>query len=276
MGAVTGGVSAGLGQVFSASGFWGTVGNGALAGAGTGGVTALITGQNFLEGVLKGAVIGGAVAALGQGINQLFNNHNGNRIVSEIKREDILSPTVSSPEDVQKYSYGTMKKFEEGYGSLRKYGVENYYLKNPNGYGVAKDGNFYRLSFWNKIGLGSQPGTSDVLGVTVGKDIYLSKPAFASKNLLTEIVTHETGHVILGNSNLSVLAGSFFEGKGRFAKFFDDLGHISIRKMSLKLFDANAWLQKTDWMQIIKSWEIPESNPLLDKLLIPLIKPFKF
>ncbi|BFO65996.1 hypothetical protein KCF3NO3_19790 [Chryseobacterium sp. KCF3-3] len=64
MGAVTGGVSGGLGQVFSASGFWGSVGSSAFVGAGTGGVTALLTGQNFLEGVIKGAVIGGAVAGI--------------------------------------------------------------------------------------------------------------------------------------------------------------------------------------------------------------------
>jgi RHS repeat-associated protein len=42
MGTVAGGVSVGLGQVFSASGFWGSVGSSALAGAGTGGVTALL------------------------------------------------------------------------------------------------------------------------------------------------------------------------------------------------------------------------------------------
>ncbi|AZA81758.1 hypothetical protein C1637_04060 [Chryseobacterium lactis] len=61
-------MSAGLGEVFSASGFLSTVANGALTGAGTGGVTALITGQNFLEGVWKGAVIGG-VAAIGYTLN---------------------------------------------------------------------------------------------------------------------------------------------------------------------------------------------------------------
>jgi hypothetical protein len=47
-------------QVFS----WGSVGNSAFVGAGTGGVTALISRQNFLEGVIKGAVIGGAVAGV--------------------------------------------------------------------------------------------------------------------------------------------------------------------------------------------------------------------
>ncbi|MGL6126719.1 RHS repeat-associated core domain-containing protein, partial [Chryseobacterium artocarpi] len=43
LGAATGAVSAGLGEVFSASSFLSTVANGALTGAGTGGVTALIT-----------------------------------------------------------------------------------------------------------------------------------------------------------------------------------------------------------------------------------------
>ncbi|BAP29198.1 RHS repeat-associated core domain-containing protein [Chryseobacterium sp. StRB126] len=66
VGAATGAISAGIGQVFvAASGFWGPVGVGALSGAATGGVTALITGQNFLEGVLKGAVMGGALAGMG-------------------------------------------------------------------------------------------------------------------------------------------------------------------------------------------------------------------
>jgi hypothetical protein len=46
--------------------------------------------------------------------------------------------------------------------------------------------------------------------------------------------------------------------------------------MSLKLFDADAWLQPSAWMQTIKSWEIPASNATLDKLLLSLIKPFKF
>ena len=64
LGAATGAVSAGLGEVFSAGSFLSTVANGALIGAGTGGVTALITGQNFLKGVLKGAVIGSAVAGI--------------------------------------------------------------------------------------------------------------------------------------------------------------------------------------------------------------------
>lgn len=83
MGVVTGAVSAGLGQVFSASGFWATVGNGALAGAGGGGVTSLINGDAFLEGVLKGAVIGGVVGAVSYTINFYAKGYDKMKNITE-------------------------------------------------------------------------------------------------------------------------------------------------------------------------------------------------
>lgn len=261
-----------LGQMFSSSGFWATVGNGTLAGAGSGGVTALLTGQNFLEGVFKGAIIGGAIAAISWQVGKFFKG--GDR-VHEVKREDTMN-SGSSSDKAQKYSYGTLKEFEKGYGGLGNYGVQKYYLKNPNGYAIAKDGAFYKQNFWDKIGVNGQRVSGDVLGVTIKSDIYISKYAFSSKALLTEVITHETGHVILNNSNLSLLANTAFKGSGRFGVFFDDIGHISIRKMSLELFKHNSWLQPTNWMQVIKSWEIPQSHLELDKLLQPLIKSFKF
>jgi hypothetical protein len=39
-----------------------------LSGAGSGGITSIINGTNFFEGLLKGAVIGGAVGAVSYGI----------------------------------------------------------------------------------------------------------------------------------------------------------------------------------------------------------------
>ena len=264
--------SVGLGDVFKAGGFWETVGNGALAGAGGGGVQALMNNENFFKGLVKGAVIGGSIAAVSYGLGKLFE---GGDKVNEVKREDMMN-SVSSSDKAQKYSYGTLKEFEKGYGGLGNYGVKKYYLKNPNGYAVAKDGAFYRQNFWDKIGVNGQRVSGDVLGVTIKSDIYISKYAFSSKALLTEVITHETGHVILNNSNLSSLANTAFKGSGRFGSFFDNLGHISIRKMSLELFKHNSWLQPTNWMQVIRSWEIPQSHSGLDKLLQPLVKSFKF
>jgi hypothetical protein len=48
----------------------------------------------------------------------------------------------------------------------------------------------------------------------VGSDIYLPKTAFASKGLLSEVVTHEIGHVILNNSLLSSIANTYLMEKG--------------------------------------------------------------
>lgn len=103
MGAVTGAVSGGLGQVFSASGFWGSVGSSAFVGAGTGGVTALINGQNFLEGVLKGAVIGGAVAGLSYYSAKFFstpNDYQGQTVdVLDTESERIYGTPVEHSSD---------------------------------------------------------------------------------------------------------------------------------------------------------------------------------
>ncbi|SUV49300.1 RHS repeat-associated core domain [Bergeyella zoohelcum] len=68
--------SVGLGDVFKAGGFWETVGNGALAGAGGGGVQALMNNENFFKGLVKGAVIGGSIAAVSYGLGKLFEGKN--------------------------------------------------------------------------------------------------------------------------------------------------------------------------------------------------------
>jgi hypothetical protein len=76
IGALTGAVSAGAGEILSAGGIWAAVGNGAIAGGGAGGVTALINGDNFLKGLATGAVIGGAVAAVSYTVNYYAQGYN--------------------------------------------------------------------------------------------------------------------------------------------------------------------------------------------------------
>ncbi|MEF9479825.1 hypothetical protein OWR28_20815 [Chryseobacterium sp. 1B4] len=110
MGAVTGGVSGGLGQVFSASGFWGSVGSSAFVGAGTGGVTALINGQNFLEGVLKGAVIGGGVAAVSYSFSNLFTASEAGRNYA-----DANGNTAAASNDVRGDKLNWFNKEKDGY-----------------------------------------------------------------------------------------------------------------------------------------------------------------
>jgi len=103
MGAVTGAISGGLGQVFSASGFWASVGNGALAGAGSGGVASLINGQNFLDGLMRGALFGGVISGISWGINQLVSKPSGQSLdVLDNTEETSGTPVNQSSKEVKK------------------------------------------------------------------------------------------------------------------------------------------------------------------------------
>jgi RHS repeat-associated protein len=283
MGAVTGGVSGGLGQVFSASGFWGSVGNGALAGAGSGGVTALISGQNFLEGVLKGAVIGGGVVAISWGINKMIDAATVTKGNHEYKISDSPISSNGASTDELKYSYGTVHEFQEAYGGLGNYGVENVYLQTPEGYGLAENNLFYKKTWWENLwGIDRKIAIGNTLGVTTPlNDIYLSKGAFISKSQFVDTITHEVGHVVLNNSNLAGLAhiSTNFSKYGS-EEFLDNWGHVAIRKMSIEVQKVNSWMN-VEWInRALKSSElmryINTSKPQLDALLKKLIKPFKY
>ncbi|PKF75335.1 hypothetical protein [Chryseobacterium sp. PMSZPI] len=234
MGAVTGGVSAGLGQVFSASGFWGTVGNGALAGAGSGGVTALITGQNFLEGVLKGAVIGGGVAAVNYTMNY-FVKYAGMKDQFKYYSGEDLTQSDNSLE----YSSETLKKMRnDNFTSteIREFKVgkdligSEKYSQTSNGFFNTGNGNAYayttRPAFFS--------GTSN---------IHYAKAAFASKELLFTTMVHETGHAYIMN------AGNFFVQQYDKMKLFNrgygttinDLGHAAIFDMENYLSKINGF-----------------------------------
>ncbi|STF08906.1 RHS repeat domain-containing protein [Elizabethkingia anophelis] len=91
VGAVTTVATAGLGNVFSTSGFWAAVGNGAIAGGISGGISSIINGTNFLQGLITGAVVGGVIGGITWGINRLFSNPNGNQIISEVKESELPS-----------------------------------------------------------------------------------------------------------------------------------------------------------------------------------------
>jgi len=208
----------------------------------------------------------------------LFNNPDGNQIVNEVKKEDIVN-SPSSSDSPQKYSYGTLKQFEKDYGGLGKYGVEHYYLKTPAGYGIAEDNLFYKKNILQKLGFPG-PKNGNILGVTVGKDIYLSKAAFASKAQLVETITHETGHVILNSSILAELANAPTRVENNYGGVLDNWGHVAIRKMSIELTKVNQWMN-IEWVNsVMKSIQfmryMNSSKPELDKLLKPLIKTFKF
>ncbi len=202
MGAVTGGVSGGLGQVFSASGFWGSVGSSAFAGAGTGGVTALLTGQNFLEGVLKGAVIGGGVAAISYFGAKFFTSP----VFSELTKAEYDAHGISDSGEALDPSINTLRKMYKDTGwSEMNTGAKQFYVDHVSGPYIKKGDMYYnpktgedvyaytRRNFWNN-------NTSS---------ISFSKAAFASKIKLGLIMVHELGHATINlNNSLNVFLQS--------------------------------------------------------------------
>ncbi|WP_411811346.1 RHS repeat-associated core domain-containing protein [Chryseobacterium scophthalmum] len=278
IGAVTGAISGGISATYTATGFNGAVVMGSINGGLGGGVDALLNGKNFATGFYKGGIIGGVVGAVSWGVNEMVVaaritkttrlNHEYKAVESDVYN----NPHNYSNEQID-YSLETIEKFQDSYGGLRNHGVETIYNRTPEGYGLAKNNLFYKKNFFENL-LGGARNYGNVLGVTPpGYDIYLSPGAYASKSQFVDTITHETGHVIFNKAGVYSLANQATTKMGDYSGMLDDLGHVSIRKMSTQLFNKNPWLTL--------SWYIPEryfynSNFELDKLLLPLIKYFKF
>lgn len=194
IGAVTGAVSAGAGEIFSAGSFWATVGNGALAGAGSGGITSLINGTNFLEGLAKGAVIGGAVAAVSYTVNYYSRPR-----ISELTKAEYDSYGIPDSGGALDPSVDTVREMYKDTGwSKMKTGAKQFYVDHVSD-GYTKSGNLYinpkgeeviaytRRNFWDS-------NTSS---------ISFSKHAFGSKIKLGFVMNHELGHSTINLSTLN-------------------------------------------------------------------------
>lgn len=281
IGAVTGAISGGFSSTFAATGVRGAVVMGSVQGAIGGTVDALVNGKSFARGFYTGGIIGGTMGAISWGISAMVDaaritistkaNHEYKAIESDVYN----NPNNYSNDKVD-YDIQTVRDFEKGYGGLGEYGVETVYNRTPEGYGLAKNKLFFKKTWFENLFGGSRvKGT--LLGLTTPENnIYLAPGAYRSKTLFVDTITHETGHVIL-NKAAYHLAHYPTEKMGEYSGILDDFGHVSIRKMSIQLFDKNPWLDKLPWMQSTHFQRfLNNSNPILDKLLLPLIKPFKF
>lgn len=224
MGAATGAVSAGAGQIFSASSFLATVGNGALAGAGSSGIVSLINGTNFLEGLVKGAVIGGAVAAVSYTVGYFANGKYKTKstTINDVKsgNENVYDPNVSKAE--------MQKNIAE--------------MRNENFTSVEKDqfgAGFDQLGPGNSKGYLYKDESSVTLGYTrtgffSGKAVIQYSPIAAqNKALLAEVMVHETGHTYA--NKLGLLVWETTKSKGGYDLTFDSrlntTEHIAIYKL---------------------------------------------
>jgi hypothetical protein len=196
MGALTGAVSGGLGQVFSTTGFWASVANGALAGAGSGGITSIINGTNFLEGLLKGAVIGGAVAGISYTIKYYSNSNT-----QELTKAEYDSYGMPDSGEALDPSVESLRKMytDRGWDKMNTGAKQFYVDKVSDGY--KKSGDLYinakgekviaytRRNFWDR-------NTSS---------ISFSKHAFGSKIKLGFVMMHELGHSTINLSSLTII-----------------------------------------------------------------------
>ncbi|SIS33920.1 RHS repeat-associated core domain-containing protein [Chryseobacterium joostei] len=186
VGALTGAVSAGIGQVFSAGGLWATVGVGALSGGTIGGITALINGDNFLKGLATSAVIGGAVAGISYTISYYANGYN--KIKYKTTATDASSSDPTYDIDISR------ETMQENITEMRNDNFTNAEIKE---FGVGTD----------KIGFGGSDGYiypgdgSKVYAYTTPKNFWTGKsnivyaPITAqNKDLLAATMVHETGH----------------------------------------------------------------------------------
>lgn len=231
-GAVTGAVSAGAGQIFSAGSFFATVGNGAISGAASGGVTALISGENFLKGLIKGAVIGGAVAAVSYTVSFLSNAKKGELKESDLDLSDKQGSTTtnsstSTDPDVLNDRIKTFRKNNYSKEQIKRYGIDvdkidESSINNAGGY---MDGNVIAdttPNFWSNT-----------------SDITYSARAANNPYLLGKTMAHESAHAYV-NRLTRIIPGSgnriesgLKEGR------LDTVEHIAIKKLENTYYNIN-------------------------------------
>ena len=242
-GGVTGAVSAGAGQIFSAAGFWATVANGAIAGAGSGGVSALINGTNFLEGITKGAIIGGAIAGVTYTLSYLTTKPT--RSYMEASERNTLS--AGTPVGDRVYARDLYDSQLEKHSGLS---TENIYNRaNPGGTMNKSTGLIHYKDGEKTVkALGVTETKPDFISGKVKSKMYLSNKAFSSREQLAYVMQHEINHVGVHWSPLlkeALKPIEFVKGSpGAAESRLDNVGHYYIYESGNNFLQNNGWLNK--------------------------------
>jgi hypothetical protein len=158
------------------------------------GAASLINGDNFLRGVIKGAVIGGAVAAVSDVIN--FYSYPRTQELTKAEYDSYGIADLGDPLDP---SVNTLRKMfkETGWDKMNT-GAKQFYVDHVSD-GYTKRGDLYinpkgeeviaytRRNFWDR-------NTSS---------LSFSKYAFGSKIKLGFVMMHELGHSTINLSTLN-------------------------------------------------------------------------
>lgn len=192
VGIFTSAATAGIGPVFSASGFWAAVGNGAILGAISGGVSATMNGTNFLQGVLTGAVVGGAIG----GITWAINMAKPSGSTAEVLESDVTntsgSPVEVSSKQVKKIMNTEFRGKVPGNGSIRVLHNSNDLPEHMIKEGYKFDG----VTLTNKDGVGVLATTTPFYDSKYFRYVFAPK-AFSSYQQLTITTGHELLHANL-------------------------------------------------------------------------------
>ncbi len=235
MGFFTGAVSSGLGQVFSATGFWATVGNGALAGAGSGGLTSIINGTNFLEGLVKGGVIGGAVAGISWQINRMVGTPS-DKTVDVLDNSDNVTgdPVEQSSKKVKEVMKTDFKGKNPTNGSIKVLHKESDLPKHLKDNGYKFDGE----TLVNGNGEKVLATTTPFYGNKYMRYVFAPN-AFKSAELLTLTTGHEMLHGVLFSNGFS--SSELATGSWNMANKFPTDHHAIIAEWEKQYIKLRGW-----------------------------------
>lgn len=224
IGAVTGAATGGLTGGMSASGFNGAVVIGSINGGISGGIDALFNGQNFFAGMYRGAVMGAAIGGVGYTINYFVKGLHIRRYTTS---KDING--------VEKYKYDPNVSPAEMQKNIIDMRNENFTPFEKDEFGVGFD----QIGPGNSKGYLFKSESSITLGYTdtrflTGKSVIQFSPLAAqNKDLLAEVMVHETGHAYA--NKLGLWSISTKKSKGGYDLSFDTrlntTEHIAIYKL---------------------------------------------
>ena len=244
VGIFTSAATAGIGPIFSASGFWAAVGNGAILGAISGGVTATMNGTNFIQGVLTGAIMGGIIGGITYAI-KYYTTKIGS---ATSYMEDSPQNRIDGKTPVGNRGYA--RDLYEDQFKLHKGLDKNDIYNRATPGGKMEDG---LIVYSDKNGMHKALGVTESRivdrGFWKGKDIvhrmYLSNNAFSSREQLAFVMQHELGHVKIYNAGLVNIADERSNIKDKaaleYAKLLDTKGHYHIQEFGTKFLERNNW-----------------------------------
>ena len=149
--------------------FWASVGNGALAGAGSGGITSIINGQNFFEGLLKGAVIEGAIAGISYTINYFAKGYDKPQYTTT---DDVNADAGVSSTDSKTMNENIIRarsKVDAQITKNAKINTEGVGVSTSDGYMIGDNG---KANVLGKTTPNFRTGRSDILYSTKAASNY--------------------------------------------------------------------------------------------------------